>query len=464
MADGAGKPHVPGTDRTTGCNISSSSPSRLNNEDASVELSNVLNILGYGSELRQKRREYFKQLGDAVKVIIVGSKAEGILRVFESDIDSLYVNERVACLEVGYDVNLIPENKLVFRMDTSICYPGHCILLLERGFPSLFVSALCYNGHGRFLLSSDAFINLRRKYLPPLMRDERAGPSLPISFGPISCDCVVSLRCHCPSILQKWAARSRHWPPPNIVGKVVSMGAVLTPVGFKESENMPNEWRVCFNTGETELVINLNDTQIKVYVLLKMIAKDVLKPRQKGITSFMVKNIILWLAENNPQSTFHDRRLIFWLLESLKELRTALSTKYLPYYMIPERNLMTACRLTVTLQRKWMATLTDMIVEGPEMLRRLPKIRQAIIAHPEPLLWYTRRRIEMEIIFLEMLTHCDPVNNNNFFNMFDFMDRHGLTLRLMEICGDFIANMCSEENIDILNIVQLFNFFYRVLA
>ncbi|KAH3808871.1 hypothetical protein DPMN_137230 [Dreissena polymorpha] len=100
------------------------------------------------------------------------------------------------------------------------------------------------------------------------------------------------MSCQSPSILQRWAQRSRHWPPPDVVQKVVSSESFLTPVGFKGSEYEHLEWRICFNIGETELVHNLNGTQAKVYVILKMVVKEVLKPNNKEITSYVLKNII----------------------------------------------------------------------------------------------------------------------------------------------------------------------------
>ncbi|KAH3850406.1 hypothetical protein DPMN_092817 [Dreissena polymorpha] len=91
---------------------------------------------------------------------------------------------------------------------------------------------------------------------------------------------VYALRCQCPGILQRWAQRSRLWPPTDVVKKVVSLGSVVTPIAFKGSEFQYLEWRICFNMGETELVHNLNAIQIQVYVILKMIAKEVLKPKK----------------------------------------------------------------------------------------------------------------------------------------------------------------------------------------
>ncbi|KAH3733563.1 hypothetical protein DPMN_039992 [Dreissena polymorpha] len=99
---------------------------------------------------------------------------------------------------------------------------------------------------------------------------------MPVSFeSRLHFDNVYAIRCNCPSILQRWAVRPRHWPSSVIVQKVVSLRAYVTPVGFRGSQYKDNEWRICFNDGESEIVNNLNDIQAKVYVLLKMIVKDV---------------------------------------------------------------------------------------------------------------------------------------------------------------------------------------------
>ncbi|XP_052263848.1 uncharacterized protein LOC127866987 isoform X2 [Dreissena polymorpha] len=476
MAEGADQPHVPGTDGTPGCNLPSSSRTRLNNEDASLELSNVLNILGYGPELRHRRRECYRENDRRYNErwgtdfchdrIIVGSKAEGLSRCFESDWDILHVFNFAECLEAGCDVNSIPENIPVFRMDTDICYPGHSILLLERGLPLFLLSALQNYGQGKLILSSDALLNIpsiTSRILPGPIYNDRAGPSLPLPFGNTTIDTVLALRCHCPSILQRWAARSRHWPPTNVVEKVVSMGAFLTPVGFKESKNKNIEWRICFNTGETELMINLNDTQMKLYVLLKMIAKDVLKPRHKEVTSYMMKNIVLWLAENNHQYKFHERSLFFWLHESLLKLRTALSAKQLPYFMIPERNLMAATGLTDAQQRIWITTLTDMMDECPKLIRRLPKIRQAIISHPDPLRWYNGRRIELEIILLEVIKNATDISDISFGDMFYYVLQNGVMWRAVEIIAEVSEKVRSGGSSETANLFEGLQIMYRFL-
>ena len=150
---------------------------------------------------------------------------------------------------------------------------GYCRLLLWRHdpaiFPKVIFNALCAYRRGITLLSSTLYVEQFKPNVsfPKLVNHARAGPSWPWSYGPFTCDMVQAISCHCPSILQTWANRLRHWPPPEVVEKVVSMGAFVTPIGYKGSAFNHVEWRICFNTAETELVKNLNDTQVKIYVI-----------------------------------------------------------------------------------------------------------------------------------------------------------------------------------------------------
>ncbi|KAH3791473.1 hypothetical protein DPMN_144959 [Dreissena polymorpha] len=383
-----------------------------------------MNVLGYGPHIRQARIDAYKawdrhmtaRKGGSLTWITTGSKAEGLTSYRESDRDLMCVRNNVICLEEGVDSSIVPGEKTinVFRSCSRISYHGHCRLLLERygtDIPKVVYNALCDDGYGSGLLSSDLYVNqilnLKYMYDERTVGHERAGPSAPFtSNGTDHADLVGALHFKCPSILTRWATRPRNWPSPDVVQEVKSLGAFVSPVGVKGSDYEHVEWRMCFNTGENVLVNNLHDTQVKLYVLLKMVKNDVLKPCKKEVTSFIVKNIVLWIAENNPQSLFNERSLFHWLHEGLYALRVAIDTEELPYYMIPERNLMAACALEHEQKLSWIVTINDMMTEGPRMILRLPKIRQAILAHPEPLRWYSgrKREIEMlELIFLNRL-------------------------------------------------------------
>ncbi|KAH3752300.1 hypothetical protein DPMN_186916 [Dreissena polymorpha] len=369
-----------------------------------------MDSLGFGSHIRQARRAAYKAwdrltnalMGFNDTWITTGSKAEGLTSFLKSDRDTICVHNNVICLEEGVDSSNIPGETNIFRSCSRMSYPGHCLLVLERcvtTMPMYVQNALCDDGYGCELLSSNFYVNewLTIEPTEGVVTHERAGPSAPVTHdgGKLHKDLVHALHLYCPSILTRWAARPRNWPTPTVVQEVVSLGAVVTPVGLKGSDYEHVEWRMCFNAGENVLVNNLTDNQMKLIVLLKVVKKDILKPRKKEITSFTMKNIVLWIAENNPLSLFHESSLFHWLNKALLALRVAIDKRELLYNMLPERNLMAACALEHEQQLTWIAAIDEMIKEGPRIILRLPKIRQAPIAHPEPLRWYSGRNIEM---------------------------------------------------------------------
>ncbi|KAH3840825.1 hypothetical protein DPMN_114281 [Dreissena polymorpha] len=61
---------------------------------------------------------------------------------------------------------------------------------------------------------------------------------------------------------------------------------------------------------------------------------------------------------------------------------------------------MAACALEHEQKLSWIATINEMMQKSPRIILRLPKIRQALIAHPEPLRWYSGRKIELEMLEL----------------------------------------------------------------
>ncbi|KAH3865661.1 hypothetical protein DPMN_028703 [Dreissena polymorpha] len=427
-------------------------------ENASVETCTILSWLGYGPEIIQARRDIYREYGKRCTakgcgfptLIITGSKGEGLSSYLESDVDQMFILNRVICLEDDVNSCAFPGEITVLRSLSRRSYHGHCRLLLERRGTDILREvndAFCDDGFGRELLSSDLFVNNWSKVnlVQGEVQHERAGPSIPSTVnGHLHWDFVHALRYYCPNILSKWAARPRHWPPPEVTQRVVSLGAVLTPVGFKGSEYQHVEWRVCFNAGEIELISNLNDTQTKLYVLLKMIKNDVLHPRKKEVSSYTLKNIVLWMAENNPQASFHKKSILQWLHEALDALRVALITLELPYYMIPERNLMATTGLDVEQQRTWISTITDMLNEGPKMILRLPKIRKALIAHPEPFRWYSGRIIELELLMLMYMNRVVICRDENV--KVDYTDAifQALQRRIDEVITDVGVRMRME--------------------
>ncbi|XP_052264035.1 uncharacterized protein LOC127867092 isoform X2 [Dreissena polymorpha] len=456
MAESGTRPDEPERFRRQGS--VSSKQDLIQWENTSVETCTILSWLGYGQEIIQARRDAYREIGKlktarvcgAATYIITGSKGEGLSSFLESDHDQIIVNNRVFCLEDDVKSCAFPGEITVLRSLSRRSYHGHCRLLLERRGTTIdreVNDAFCDDGYGRELLSSDLYVDnwSNEDLTEGMVQHERAGPSIPSTMhGHLHYDNVHALHYYCPNILSKWAARPRHWPPPEVAQRVVSLGAFLTPVGFKGSEYQHVEWRVCFNAGEMELISNLNDTQTKLYVLLKMIKNDVLHPRKKEVSSYTLKNIVLWMAENNPQASFHKKSILQWLHEALDALRVALITLELPYYMIPERNLMATSGLDEEQQRTWISTITDMLNEGPRVILRLPKIRQCIVAHPEPLRWYSGRRIEVELLMLMLMNRVVICMDEN--RKIDYTDAilQAAVRRVNEVLTDVGVRMRME--------------------
>ncbi|KAH3733844.1 hypothetical protein DPMN_040281 [Dreissena polymorpha] len=156
----------------------------------------------------EEYREYDRLLNarnTGVTFTAVGSKGEGLTSLFESDFDMLYVLNDVLCVEAGINLDAIPDDIDVLRMDTRV-YPGHCRKFHEGPVNNCredICSALCDNGYGDVLLSSGLFLDSRSTFYNKVISliNEPAGPSIPLSFTLIAQDTVLSLPCLCPSIV-----------------------------------------------------------------------------------------------------------------------------------------------------------------------------------------------------------------------------------------------------------------------
>ena len=108
---------------------------------------------------------------------------------------------------------------------------------------------------------------------------------------------------------------------------------------------------------------------MKVYILLKIIAKHLLKPICDHMTSFIMKNVSFWLAEMKPVEEFNPDLLIDRLMDALTILRESIQAKQLKYYMIPERNLFTG-KITDIQQFVLLDTLAQFIAnDGQDALK-----------------------------------------------------------------------------------------------
>lgn len=323
--------------------------------ELSKQLSVVLDCLGYGSPQREFRKAAYKTLGELSSdedfdCIIVGSKGEGITNVYENDKDILNVEKTSVCSECYKYRD--PNKRNVFVMEQNNSPPGHTLLtpglqqdtigmLPGESTVDIDIGTVLSSSVFRYAVENfvwDSYADTDDAFFKPMY-----GPAVRVMESDLYCDQVYAIECHCPCLKAAWASlpRKYDWPPPAVIQKVCESQAFVVATGCNGSMFQKHEWRICFNIGEQLLVESLTDVQIKVYVLFKMVLKDIIKPEENDLSSFMIKNIVFWMAELNPQLLFTEESLVQWLFYGLRMLVKCLQINTLPYYMIPSRNLFT---------------------------------------------------------------------------------------------------------------------------
>ncbi|KAH3725159.1 hypothetical protein DPMN_050992 [Dreissena polymorpha] len=163
----------------------------------------------------------------------------------------------------------------------------------------------------------------------------RAEPAVPSTRGIYRRDDVFAFRCLVQrEVLAVWAKRERPfgWSCANVINDVINLDAQFVSVGCKGSSTRGMEWRICFIFGELKLTDTLNECQYKLYILLKMINKEILHPICSETSSYIMKNVTFWVVETHRQEIFRDEYLMHVLQIALKFLQTALVDNYLHGY------------------------------------------------------------------------------------------------------------------------------------
>ncbi|XP_060571664.1 uncharacterized protein LOC132729845 isoform X2 [Ruditapes philippinarum] len=224
--------------------------------------------------------------------------------------------------------------------------PGYCFLQRLRHDEPLPATVIPGEHHisdrrGNILFKNTMVLNafLQGPY-------QQHGPSLveQRQHGFCERDNVLALPCKSwPQLASGWLERQGigRWPTQEMRRYAASTGCVVVPTGSKVSEYRELEWRISTTMAERCLMINLNITQIRCYVLLKMILKSFLNPQDEiNISSFMCKTVLLHCIENTDQSTWKDNNLFTCLTYCLLELHSCVQNDCCSHFIIAENNLM----------------------------------------------------------------------------------------------------------------------------
>ncbi|XP_045173274.2 uncharacterized protein LOC123534880 [Mercenaria mercenaria] len=475
-------------------------------ENFSSLLCTTLDTFGYSHDIKNARvytmeklaESLSKQATSKLRLItnsdirltsyIVGSRSEGVTNMFQSDFDVMSVLNEFVCVDTPCE----ERNLCVFKPEYKNSPPGYVRLIAkftefndltpgiyiseqnEMYFSSVSLTKLLLNTH-----------ILRDNILPthPLIQNvvrSSVGPSInktfDLSFAGWNSkpenDSVFAIYMYTSNISKRWSsgAGRNGWPSQELVNEITSIEGFLVPVGEKESENELLEWRISYVTTEKKLLCSLNSTQNKLYALLKMISKEVIKPNQSGISSYMMKNIVLWMADRNSSSLFVPSLMVDRIMQSLNFLKVCLLNNHLPNYLIPERNLL-AGRITSKTKEPLIDSITALLEEGKGIFSRIPKIAKCftiMLNFRESALAYGKWRDQvekkiLELVVFEMDNDCDSPLHDVVDESTSRPQYHGILLQLIIlIFPDLFSQYLQNSRTNITEtVVQRFKMIFE---
>ncbi|XP_053379039.1 uncharacterized protein LOC128548405 isoform X2 [Mercenaria mercenaria] len=326
-------------------------------ENVSLGLSEVLADIGVNERIVKKRRRTWllaesmdKKSAKLYDVngssYYLGSQCEGTTTLgLESDTDQLVCPNIFNVIQDWADWEP-DKNNYLMTQDESVS-SGYCRLQRLRNDAPLPYSNVPNEHHfrdtmGRILLKNTVMSAIADVF----ERGVKHGPAYAEQeqHGVRDTDTVPALSC------KSWPLQARQWveqqgvglwPPDHMKRYCSSTGCFVVGVGSKGRENEELEWRISTSIAERCLMFNLNITQIRCYVLTKMMLKTFIKPHfDDTISSFMCKTVLFHCIANTGFNIWRKNKLLVCLSLCLFVLYNGILNEYCPHFIIPGNNLM----------------------------------------------------------------------------------------------------------------------------
>ncbi|KAL3887142.1 hypothetical protein ACJMK2_027095 [Sinanodonta woodiana] len=353
--------------------------------------------------------ENLRFLLDQPNLGLCGSIGEGILYplqiVQNRDMDLITIYPKTIAVENAHEKHQHDRETFVYLVERENCRPGYCKLrLLNEGtLPLLSLlhdkelngmnyihSSWSRHLTGLILCNDDIATQYFCSYPDVTVgRMDERGPAYSkeysgIEIQSISSSCGLNLTkidhvCAIshpiwPSCALEWRDRIRPygWPSQQQIRNIMTKGIFLVPVGSKQSEFEDIEWRYSFNEAERVLVRSFNLTQVKCYVLLKMLVSENVTPRFEDdvISSYHIKTLMFWAIEQTDPQLWVSLNLVELLFRILNVLSQCVANLSCPSYFIPDENIFVG-KVTLANRDLVSQVLSDMIRDGWVALTRL---------------------------------------------------------------------------------------------
>ena len=146
-----------------------------------------------------------------------------------------------------------------------------------------------------------------------------------------------------PECTDAWFSRERNfsWPSRNTLEQCKTMGCLLVPVGHPLSDERHLQWGLSRTKQERKLVTEVNSTQLKCHVLLKLIKKDIIYKivKQDSLTSYHLKTCMFYMIENTSTCFWVPENLTRCVESCLQLIKMWVEKDVWPNFFIPEENI-----------------------------------------------------------------------------------------------------------------------------
>ena len=195
---------------------------------------------------------------------------------------------------------------------------------------------------GHFYVHNEYLLAFAREFAKEKLFEVH-GPALKMTeaHGTRQEDLVLAFECrHIVKDIKIWTARVKdlNWPSADIQDYVNTAPTFLVPVGHKQSTNAGLEYRISTSFSERKLMFNLNMTQIRCLILLKMLMKTYIK--SGAMKSYFCKTALFHTIEQTLNKGWVEDNLVLCVIRSLRWLVDSLNRNDMRHYFLPSLDML----------------------------------------------------------------------------------------------------------------------------
>ena len=361
----------------------------------------------YGPVMRSTRDSilileflYESRMQGVVSRYFVGSAGEGTAHAL-SDMDKLIVRKGILICQSNEEAN--EKDGIVFSMDTTDCHPGYTKLKLIKNErkddlakhsnydPSKDILGIFEKKCKGDYLSNKEIIEWFLNFLGNtgsnvITKLYRNGPCATGEYRTYhvfarninpNTDCdfaqgfeICGITKEGEQWLQTMKERTELWPPIEIIEKIEALKCHVVAVGDNDDKISDShlKWRISYTLWERELIWSFNDVQLHCLIILKVLLAKKMKMINKDISSFHMKNIVLWESMEHSLNAIESTRLLSLLRSCLTRLLESIKLRTLQHFIDQRRNLFESKFKDDDARKKLMDYISKELIESTNVV------------------------------------------------------------------------------------------------